>query len=299
MCRGTLRYRRKKKFWRQGVEKLQIRVRELKLRLSRAVICGIFGRSRQALYKNQMNACKRAYREQIILEAIRDIRRKQPRVGVRKLQRMLARMGFQEGRDHLFTVLRKNRLLIRPKKNYGRTTNSNHRFWKYPNLIKNGTVSRPNEVFVADLTYVRLETGHCYLSLVTDLYSRKIVGWNLSETLELQGSEKALQMALAGVADPTKLIHHSDRGANYCSPRYVKQLESLGARMSMTEEIHVYENAVAERVNGILKNEFIRVKKPRTFRHALKVISEAIATYNEERLHISLNYKTPSECYAA
>lgn len=233
------------------------------------------------------------------MEAVREIRTEQPRVGVRKIHIMLFLTGLVFGRDALFTLLGKHGLLIKPRKNYHRTTQSNHRYRKYKNLIKNREVKSANEVFVADLTYIKLEAGHCYLSLITDLYSRKIVGWNLSEGLDLESSEIALKMALSQVKDFSKLIHHSDRGTQYCSPRYVKHLESRGARMSMTEELHVYENAVAERVNGILKNEFIRVRELSSFRQAYKVISRAIETYNEKRLHTALNYKTPSECYAA
>jgi putative transposase len=212
---------------------------------------------------------------------------------------MLSRIGLDVSRDVLFKILRKYSLLVKPRKNYRRTTNSVHRFRKYSNLIKDRQVEGPNEVFVADLTYVRLERGFCYLSLITDLYSRKIVGWNLSEGLDLESTEKALQMALQGVQDPTKLIHHSDRGAQYCSPRYVKHLESRGAKISMTEQLHVYENAVAERVNGILKCEFLKTQELRSYRHACKVTATAITTYNEKRLHSSLGYKTPAELYAA
>jgi putative transposase len=212
---------------------------------------------------------------------------------------MMSRMGIQVGRDELFRVLRENCLLIKPRKNYRRTTNSRHRYRKYSNLIKDRQVEAPNEVFVADLTYVRLERGFCYLSLITDLYSRKIVGWNLSERLDLESCEKALWMALETVQDPTKLIHHSDRGTQYCSPRYVKHLESRGAQVSMTEQLHVYENAVAERVNGILKSEFLSIQELRCYRHALKVTAAAITIYNEQRLHSTLGYKTPAEYYAA
>jgi transposase InsO family protein len=208
-------------------------------------------------------------------------------------------MDFKFGRDRLFEVLRNYGLLIKQKKNYKRTTQSHHRYRKYKNLIKDREIKSCNEVFVADLTYISLESGHCYLSLITDLYSRKIVGWNLSEGLDLESSEKALEMSLKEVKDFSKLVHHSDRGAQYCSPRYVRHLESRGAQVSMTEERHVYENAVAERVNGILKNEFIRVKELSSFRQAHNVVTKAIKIYNEQRLHTALNYRTPAECHIA
>jgi putative transposase len=236
---------------------------------------------------------------EVIIEQVRPIRKKQPRVGTRKLQKMLAHRNFEVGRDRLFSILREHQLLVKPARAYHKTTNSHHRFRRYSNLIKDVDLSRINQVFVADITYIRTLEGFCYLSLLTDLYSRKIVGWNLSRSMGVEDCAKALRMALADVPHPGSLIHHSDRGIQYCCPGYVKILERRNARISMTEEDHVYENAVAERVNGILKTEFLLGEQLKTFEVANKLAKEAIAIYNEERLHASLNYRTPAAVHAA
>ena len=236
---------------------------------------------------------------ELIVGQVRPIRKKQPRVGARKLQRMLAQRSLEVGRDRLFSILRERQLLVKPAKAYHKTTNSHHRFRRYSNLIKDVEPSGINQVFVADITYVRTQEGFCYLSLLTDLYSRKIVGWNLSRSMGVADCAKALRMALADLPHPGGLIHHSDRGIQYCCPSYVKILERHHARISMTEENHVYENAVAERVNGILKTEFLLGESLKTFEVARKLTREAITTYNEERLHASLNYRTPAAVHAA
>jgi putative transposase len=236
--------------------------------------------------------------DRVVFET-RLIRRSQPRVGGRKLHRMLTQRGIQVGRDHLFEILGENKLLIKPVKNFKRTTHSYHRFRKHSNLIKNLVVNAPNQVFVTDITYLDTWECPCYLTLITDLYSRKIVGWNVSRNLSVEASQKALKMALAGVQNPEGLIHHSDRGIQFCTPRYTAILERRGARISMTEQNHVYENAVAERVNGILKTEFLLGERLQQFEQAERLAAQSIKTYNEERLHLSLNYQTPAQCYAA
>ena len=233
------------------------------------------------------------------MQAVRTIRRSQPRVGGRKLQRMLLNMGYQIGRDQLFNLLRRYRLLIQPRKNYRKTTNSMHRFRKYRNLIKDKNPVRPNEIFVSDITYIDTLEGFNYLVLITDLYSRKIVGWDLSRSLAIEGAQRALKMALQTVGEPEKLIHHSDRGLQFCSPGYTNILDSKKVAISMTGENHVYENAIAERVNGILKTEFMLGEKLQSFQHALNLTKQAIQTYNDQRLHTSLNYQTPAVTYAA
>lgn len=208
-------------------------------------------------------------------------------------------MGYQIGRDQLFNLLRRYRLLIQPRKNYRKTTNSMHRFRKYRNLIKDKNPVRPNEIFVSDITYIDTLEGFNYLVLITDLYSRKIVGWDLSRSLAIEGSQRALKMALQTVGEPEKLIHHSDRGLQFCSPGYTNILDSKKVAISMTGENHVYENAIAERVNGILKTEFMLGEKLQSFQHALNLTKQAIQTYNDQRLHTSLNYQTPAVTYAA
>jgi putative transposase len=262
-------------------------------------ICRNFGKSRQAFYKEVKARISEGLQEAIVIKTVQQIRRSQPRVGGRKLQKMLLPLSIEISRDGLFDILREESLLVRVRKNYRRTTSSTHRFRKYSNLIKELSITKPNEVFVSDITYLDTIEGFCYLALVTDLYSRKIVGWDVSESLSMEGCQRALRMALKGVKDPEKLIHHSDRGFQYCNPRYIQILESLNSKISMTEECHVYENAVAERVNGILKNEFLLGEKLQSFNHAQALTAQAVTIYNQQRLHTSIGYKTPEEQYAA
>jgi putative transposase len=262
-------------------------------------ICRHFGKSRQAFYKNVKSVISKMLEGEMVIQQVQRIRKSQPRVGGRKLKRMLFSLGILIGRDELFTILRKNNLLVRIRRNYRRTTSSSHRFRKYNNLIKDLQVSEPNQVFVSDITYLDTKDGFCYLALVTDLYSRKIVGWDVSESLSIEGCQRALRMALKEVKNPEKLIHHSDRGFQYCNPRYVQILETIGSRISMTEECHVYENAIAERVNGILKNEFLLGEKLQSFAHARAMTAQSVGIYNQQRLHTSIGYKTPQEQYIA
>jgi transposase InsO family protein len=255
--------------------------------------------SRQAFYKKNKSTGHGWLKEWVLLQAVRQIRKRQPRVGARKLHKMLPIHSISVGRDKLFETLRRHDLLVKPTKNYRKTTYSYHRFRTYSNLIKRKEVTAPNQVFVADMTYLRTVDGFCYLSLVTDLYSRKIVGWNLSKSLSIEGCQKALRAALRGVRNAERLIHHSDRGVQYCSYLYVDILKNKNVQISMTEENHCYENAVAERINGILKSEFLLGEKLRSFDDALALTAQSIKTYNEQRLHTSLQYRTPEACYAA
>ena len=235
----------------------------------------------------------------MIVAEVKKIRQNQPRVGTRKLHKMLNKAGVKIGRDKLFTILAENDLLIKPRRNFQKTTYSKHWFKKYPNLIRELEIASPNEVWVADITYLKTCEGHCYLALITDVYSRKIVGYDLSKSLAMQGCQRALIMALKGTDNPEKLIHHSDRGLQYCSNEYTGFLSKNGVKISMTEEDHVYENAIAERVNGILKSEFLLGKKLRSFAIAKELVANSIKIYNEQRLHMSINYQTPAYRYAA
>jgi putative transposase len=215
------------------------------------------------------------------------------------LQKMLRVRQVEVGRDRLFSMLREKNMLVGKKRKHVRTTQSYHRFRTYKNLIKGRCSHRPEEVFVSDITYIDTMEGYSYLSLITDQYSRKIVGYSLSKSLSVEGSLKALRMALKQVSEPSKLIHHSDRGIQYCSKMYTEMLRSKSVRISMTEENHVYENALAERVNGILKDEFMLGEKLQSFRVAKKMVREAVKIYNNERLHLALDYVTPEQKYAA
>ena len=188
-------------------------------------------------------------------------------------------------------------MLIRRKKYSTRTTQSHHRFYKYNNLIKNIEINRINQVWVSDITYIRTINGFCYLALITDAFSRKIVGYDISDSLELSGCLRTLQKALSKAGKLNGLIHHSDRGIQYCSNQYINQLKKNSIQISMTEENHCYENAVAERVNGILKDEFFFDQTFFDLIHAKRATKNAIKLYNKKRLHLSLNYKTPNMVY--
>lgn len=220
-----------------------------------------------------------------------------PREGGRKLHHALTddfqQANLKIGRDRLFDILRQYNMLVLRKRSYTKTTNSYHHFHTYNNLIKDLKITRPNQVWASDITYLRTLNGFCYLALITDLYSRKIVGYDLSDSLELAGCLRAFQIAQRQARQATALIHHSDRGVQYCSHPYVNELKKKGIQISMTEEKHCYENAVAERVNGILKDEFYLDQCFSTTELARLATKNAIKIYNEKRLHLSLGYKTP------
>lgn len=257
-----------------------------------------FGYSRQAFYKRQQLEVEREDEDQEILHAVEKIRCRQPRVGGRKLQRHLGQEGIIVGRDRLLELLRQNDLLIRRRRNYKRTTQSKHRFKTYRNKIKTLKVNRPNQVYVSDITYIKVAAIYYYLFLVTDLFSRKIVGYDLHSNLTTDGAVHAMRMALAQRRDEPDLttIHHSDRGLQYCSNEYIELLENGQIDISMTEDNHVYENALAERINGILKTEFLLDRQP-SIEVAKVAVKQSIEIYNKERLHMSLNYRTPEEVH--
>lgn len=220
-----------------------------------------------------------------------------PRIGTRKLYYLLKdefeALGVKIGRDALFDYLRAQRLLILPKKNYTKTTDSKHWLKKYPNLLKEMTPKSAEQVFVSDITYLKSRDRTHYLSLVTDAYSRKIMGYHLSDDLSAENMVQALKMAVKARESRNALIHHSDRGLQYCSALYQTELKSNHITASMTDGYDCYQNALAERVNGILKQEFI-IEICNTGKELEKLIKESIETYNDERPHLSLGMKTPS-----
>lgn len=268
---------------------------------SLTTITHCFGLKRDAYYKYKSRADKRLKIEQQIIQIVQKRRRSLPREGVRKLKISLNQefknANIKVGRDTLFNILRKHNMLIHRKKYSSRTTNSLHRFYKYKNIIKDVEVTTPNQVWVSDITYIRTIKGFCYLALITDMYSRKIVGYDISNSLELKGCERALNKALYQAKDIKGLIHHSDRGIQYCSNVYTQILKRNNIAISMTEENHCYENAIAERVNGILKDEFYLDQTFDSLKHAKKATKNAINLYNQIRLHLSLEYKTPNMVY--
>ncbi len=202
-------------------------------------------------------------------------------------------MGIKVGRDALFDYLRTEHLLIKPKKNYKKTTFSKHWLRKYPNLLKDRKAVRPEEVFVSDITYIKSRERTHYLSLVTDAYSRKIMGYYLSDDMSAEHVVKALKIAVKNKKTTRGLIHHSDRGLQYCSSIYQAELSNHQITPSMTDGYDCYQNALAERMNGILKSEFL-INKCNTGKELEVLIKESIDTYNNRRPHLSLNFKTPN-----
>ncbi len=223
------------------------------------------------------------------------------REGVRKLRISLKndfdKANLKVRRDTLFNILRKHNVLITRKKPSYRTTNSLHRFYKYKNSIKDMIVNKPNQVWVSDITYIRTIKGFAYLAFITDMQSRKIVGYDLSDSLELAGCVRALQKALKQYGKRPPQVHHSDRGIQYCSNLYTQILKRNNIKISMTEDKHCYENAIAERVNGILKDEFYLDQTFDSVQHAKKATKNAINLHNQIRLYVSLDYKTPNMVY--
>ncbi|MDB0600038.1 IS3 family transposase [Tenacibaculum maritimum] len=268
---------------------------------SLTTITHCFGLKRDAYYKYKSRADKRLELEKQIIKIVRKRRKSLPREGVRKLVKSLDvdfnKGNIKIGRDTLFNVLRKNQMLTLRKKTSARTTNSYHRFYKYNNIIKDLEVTRANQVWASDITYIRTVKGFCYLALITDMYSRKIVGYDLSDSLELKGCVRALNKAIYQAKNIKQLIHHSDRGIQYCSNVYTQILKRKKIDISMTQENHCYENAMAERVNGILKDEFYLDQTFDNVAHAKRAAKNAINLYNEVRLHLSLDFKTPNMVY--
>jgi transposase InsO family protein len=253
---------------------------------------------RDAYYKLKQRKLKNDDVCNQVVELVKNERIEQPRVGTKKLYKAL-NTSFEErclkiGRDKLFNILRDHDMLIKRKKSSCRTTDSYHRFHKYKNLVKDMDVTAPNQVWVSDITYIRTVKGFCYLALITDMYSRKIVGYDISNSLELAGCLRALKKALWHAQPAAGLVHHSDRGIQYCSNQYVNELKKRNIKISMTEENHCYENAIAERVNGILKDEFYLDQYFFSLKNAKIATRNAISIYNNKRLHLSLNYKTPN-----
>jgi len=233
----------------------------------------------------------------VILSLARDTRVDFPRMGANKLriylQPKFEMMGIDIGRDAFAGLLADNHMLVKRKRSKRKTTFSYHRFYKYPNLIREYTPMQPNQLWVSDITYVEVGYGFIYLSLITDAYSRKIVGWDLSRDLSSAGALRALRMALRALPGGTSLIHHSDRGVQYCHSGYVKELEKRNILISMTESGDPLENAIAERVNGILKTEWIDKRRLKSWDDAHGYIEKVIGLYNNERPHQSISFLTP------
>jgi len=244
-----------------------------------------------------------ALREDIVIELVRDIRYYQPRIGGKKLYSLLKadvdKLEGCIGRDKFFDILRKHGLLVKRKKKYVTTTNSWHRFHKYKNTLKQKRLTGSNQAYASDITYLRTREGFQYLFLQTDVWSRMITGWDLSDSLSNDGAVRALQMTIKQCPNTEGVIHHSDKGIQYCCNDYVEILKSHKMEISMTEENHCYENAMAERVNGILKHDFLLDEEFATKALALKAVKQAIHSYNIRRPHWSLNLCTPEQVHKA
>lgn len=266
-------------------------------RSSLSALCRAAGISRQAYHAGCSARRRKECDEEAIVARVREYRTKQPRVGTRKLQHLLATDGIAIGRDRLFEILRGTGMLVVPKKRSVRTTYHDESLPVYRNLLYALQPTQPHQVWVSDITYVASEEGDLYLSLVTDMVSRRIVGWHAGDALVASETIKALQMAIAHLPPGRWPIHHSDRGCQYCSHSYVAVLNACGLPISMTEANHCYENARAERVNGILKDEFNLDARFRTRAQARLAIAQAIQTYNSLRPHTALRMATPDQVH--
>lgn len=240
--------------------------------------------------------------EEMVLMYIRGIRVRLPRLGTRKLYMLLKpimeKNGIKMGRDKLFAVLRDNGLLVKPRRKRKKTTDSNHGLRKYSNIIKEYEPSGPEQIWASDITFVSTEEGFVYASLITDQYSKKIVGYHVHPTLEAKGPLKALRMAMKKRCHhDTPLIHHSDRGIQYCCEEYIQLLRRSKMSISMSSPGNPYENAVAERVNGILKNEFYLDGYFLNINQVRQVLKESVSVYNNERPHASCDYLTPQQAH--
>lgn len=261
--------------------------------------CKLLGYARSSYYKSVANEKKRRKVDQKVIKQVKELKTIMPNIGGRKIHYLLKKTLLKSGhtslgRDRLFELLKQNDLLVKRKKKNVITTNSNHPFRKHQNLIKSLSINRVNQVWVSDITYLKINEGFCYLSLITDVFSRKIVGYHINDSLELKGVLKAFKYAVkSGVPQ----IHHSDRGSQYCSYKYTNELKKHQVKISMTQDGNCYDNAIAERINGILKNEFNLDAKFNGIKNAKKAVKQAVDIYNSKRPHWSIELKIPDQVY--
>lgn len=260
----------------------------------------MFGIERQVYYRQKYRRQKQSHQAEKVVEMVTAIRKRMPRLGTRKLYYLLQK-PLQEmniGRDKLFKILNANHLNILPKRSYKVTTNTHHRFHKHKDLIHQLTIQNPEQVWVCDITYLGIRNSHLYLSFITDAYSKKIVGYDVSDSLNTNGAIRALKMAHKGRQYPKQeLIHHSDKGFQYCSNEYQSLLNKYKLKCSMTEQYDPYSNAVAERINGIIKNEF-NLEQHQVSKELMgQIVEETVAIYNQERPHFSCSLLTPNQMH--
>ena len=267
-----------------------------------ATLCKLFGKTRHSWYDKGWHCKQVLLTDELVLYYVNQIRQQLPKLGTRKLyhllQTRLAPHHVRVGRDHLFDLLRAHHMLVRQRKRKAHTTDSHHWMHKYANLAGQMTIERPDQLWVSDITYIRLNNEFGYLSMITDAYSRKIVGFDFRLDLSAEGCLQALRMALLQrKSNHLDLTHHSDRGAQYCCKDYVDLLKDNTINISMTENGSPYENALAERVNGIIKNEFDLHCRMTGFDQMKEIINQTITAYNSERPHSSCDYLTPLQAH--
>ena len=264
-------------------------------------LCGLFGKTRQGFYSHNWRSSANDFQEALIVDLVKTIRIVLPKTGGLKLLYLLkddfAMHKICIGRDKFFVLLRKYELLIKRKRRFVKTTNSNHPYRKWPDLTKSFKLNTSNQLWVSDITYISTDAGFIYLSLITDAYSKKIVGHHLSQQLKAQGCLIALNKAINTLAIANKLIHHSDRGIQYCCDKYVSVLQKNDIGISMTQTGSPYDNAVAERLNGILKTELNLDKTFSSYSIAIQSVHKAIDAYNRLRPHLSCGNLTPQKAH--
>jgi transposase InsO family protein len=263
----------------------------------------VFGLSKQAYYKRIKVFKDKELKEELVLQQVATIRQEMSQTGTRKLmqhiQPVLKNYNIKLGRDALFDLLRSKELLIRKTKRFHITTDSNHYYRPSPNRIKDIEIIHAEQVFVADITYIQTDDCHAYLAIVTDAYTKKIMGWSLEDNMKVGMVKDALSMACKNcVYKHANIIHHSDRGKQYCCPDYTEFATKKGFMMSTTQKYDPYENAVAERINGILKYEFGLRKILPSIEIAQKLMKQAVEIYNNKRLHWSLDLQTPQSVHS-
>ncbi len=270
---------------------------------SMETLCALFGKSRQAYYKWRPSDFAQAAMEDIIIEEVKKIRETAPGIGSYTLYPLLLNIFGKEnmiGRDRFYTLMKERGLQLKKRRTY-RTTNSWHHFHKWKNLVKDFIPTSPNQLWVSDITYIKLMNGVVYLHLISDAYSRKILGWIVAQSLEARHTLEAFNMAAKNAAeygvDFSTLIHHSDRGVQYCCNLYVSRLQDLGINISMTEEYKPTDNAKAERVNGIIKQLFIDGQEFSEISDVYYTLSRGIPFYNDVRPHSSISHETPSRVH--
>jgi len=270
-----------------------------------AKLCGWFGITRQAYYQNSWREIEVSVEEDLIIKEVQSIRNNHKRMGVRKLYQKLEPIMQEHqvkmGRDALFNLLSAHGMLVRKRKRRIQTTQSSHWLRKYSNLVRTFIPTSPNQLWVSDITYWKIKNGHVYISFITDAYSHKIVGYHVAQTLETVETIQSLRMALSGLLMGTEshpnLVHHSDRGVQYCSGEYVKLLHKNDIKISMTENGDPLENAIAERINGILKDEYLIDSVVGSISEAKAILKRSVIYYNEDRPHMSIGNNYPDDVH--